>query len=475
MEYRPGEVIVKYKEGVTRSRVGMQTMYSQLGVQSVRRLGKMLPGMEHLTFDPSISVEETIRNLESTGVVEYAEPNYVFTVSPVTFDAITYQGGGIGDIIGIIGPILCAIQPSLPFCKDSPGGGGGQRPAINPPPAETVPPVADPELARTWGIAKTQSDKAWEITKGSKDVIVGVIDSGVDYNHEDLAFNMWRNPKVDPSMKDEVGYNFFHKDGLPYDDLYVKVPAQNGRPEREIYGHGTHCAGTIGAVGGNGIGTVGVNQRVSIMALKFMNNQGQGDFAAAVSAIDYAVAKGAKVLSNSWGGTLQKWQEGMAGAQLRPLREAIEKAEKAGVLFVAAAGNGDQLGNGLDNDDQSQVITLPASYKFDNMVVVAASDENDAITRFSNFGKTTVHLAAPGAKIFSAVPGPKEKYAEYQGTSMATPHVAGAAALVWSKNPTWNYKQVKEALLKSVDKVSDARISNNTVTGGRLNVLKALQ
>ncbi len=475
MEYRPGEVIVKYKDGVTRTRTGMQMMYASLGVNSVKRLGTMMKGFEHLVFDPSLKVEDAIAQLEASGLVEYAEPNYIFELQPqkLVQDEFTTMADpleGIGDLL----PIICQIMPDLPFCKDSTKPGPGNRPAINPAPAEVSPAVADPDLAKTWGLAKTEATEAWKITKGSKDIVVAIIDSGVDYNHEDLAFNMWRNKNVDPAMKDEVGYNFFHKDGLPYDDLYVKIPAnpEKGTPEREIYGHGTHCAGTIGAVGGNGIGTAGINQRVSLMAVKFMDGEGKGDLAASVSAIDYAVQKGAKVLSNSWGASLSRSMEGFV-PQLKSIKEAIQRAEQKGVLFVAAAGNGDQQGIGMDNDGST--TSYPASFVVDNIVSVAASDQNDAITKFSNYGKTTVHLAAPGFKIYSSVPGPKAKYAEYMGTSMATPHVAGAAALIWSKNPTWSYKEVKKALLDNVDKVSDPRIAQQTITGGRLNVLKALQ
>ena len=144
-------------------------------------------------------------------------------------------------------------------------------------------------------------------------MVVAVIDTGIDYNHEDLSFNVWRNPN--PTKGDVVGFDFIHNDGIPYDDQ----------------GHGSHCAGTIGAVGGNGVGVSGVNQRVSIMGVKFLSAEGSGTTEGAIQAIDYAVEHGAKVLSNSWGGP----SDGSNNA----LQDSIKRAQDKGVLFIAAAGN----------------------------------------------------------------------------------------------------------------------------------------
>jgi subtilisin family serine protease len=249
---------------------------------------------------------------------------------------------------------------------------------------------------------------------------------------------MWRNPN--PTKNDLVGWDFVHNDGLPFDDNE----------------HGTHTSGTIGAVGGNGVGVSGVSQFVSIMALKFLSGEGSGTSADAIRAIDYAIEHGAKVLSNSWGG------KGDDGGN-KALQEAVERARAKDVLFIAAAGN-----DGTDNDGSDPAF--PAAFTNDNMISVAATDEKDDMAFFSNYGKKTTHVAAPGANIYSTIPG--NKYASLSGTSMACPHVAGAAALIWSRHPDWNYTQVKKLLLDSVDVLP--ALQGKTVTGGRINILKAL-
>lgn len=297
--------------------------------------------------------------------------------------------------------------------------------------------MADPELSKAYGLGKIGAPEAWKTWQGSKDMIVAVIDTGIDYNHEDLAFNVWRNPN--PTKNDIVGFDFVHNDGLPFDDNQ----------------HGTHTSGTVGAVGGNGKGVSGVAPKVSIMALKFLSGEGSGTTADAIRAIDYAIEHGAKVLSNSWGG------KGDDGNQA--LKDSIERARAKDVLFVAAAGN-----DGTDNDGRDP--SFPAAFDNDNLISVAATDASDQMAFFSNYGAKTTHVAAPGVNIYSTVPG--NKYAQLSGTSMACPHVAGAAALIWSKNPTWNYKKVKEVLMKTVDPLPS--LKGKTVTGGRINVLKAL-
>jgi large repetitive protein len=231
-----------------------------------------------------------------------------------------------------------------------------------------------------------------------------------------------------------------HNDNLPFDDNQ----------------HGTHCAGVIGATGNDGQGISGINQRVSIMAVKFLTGQGSGDTAAAVKAIDYAISRGAKVLSNSWGG---KGDDGTNGA----LKDAVARAGAAGVLFVAAAGN--------DSTDNDKDPVFPAAYNLENMVTVAATSETDGIAFFSNTGAKSVHVGAPGTNIYSTVPG--NKYAKLSGTSMACPHVAGAAALVWSQFPNAGYKEIKRRLMDSGDAVS--ALSGKTITGKRINVEAALR
>jgi len=436
-EYKSGEVIVKYKDGQLRTRSSMDALYNSAGVAKVRRYSNVMRGIEQLILHDNMTVDEALNQLRKNKTVEYAQPNYILHALPI---AVNQVGGAEANLRHRNG-VPCWF-PGIPFppgCEDSPVvTDPSKRPDLNPPPAEVEPPVVDPDLSKTYGLEKVQATAAWAIHKGSKDFIVADIDTGIDYNHEDLAGNVWRNPN--PSeQKDIVGFDFVHNDGLPFDDN----------------NHGSHTAGSIGAVGGNGIGISGVAQRVSIMALKFLSGDGSGTSADAIRAIDYAINHGAKVLSNSWGGKQDPDNQA--------LFDAIERAKSKNVLFIAAAGN-----DGADNDGSD--ASYPAAFNNDNLISVAATDSGDSLAYFSNYGKKTTHVAAPGVNVYSTVPG--NKYESLSGTSMACPHVAGAAALVWSKHPEWDYKKVKEVLMKSVDLLPG--LAEKTVTGGRINVLKAL-
>lgn len=456
-EYKAGEVIVKYKDGTFRTRSMMNRLYNAVGVERVTRFEGVMEGMEQLTLSGNLTVEGAIKALQSDPSVEYAQPNYILRIPatarrtleggipcipglPIPGCDDGGGGGGGGDT-----PIPC-LFPGIPFppgCTDEGGGGGGgggtppARPDLAAAPDDVNPPVVDPDLSKIYGVKITNADQAWKSFRGTKDFIVADIDTGIDYNHEDLAFNVWRNPN--PTQNDVVGFDFIHNDGLPYDDNE----------------HGTHTAGTIGAVGGNGKGVSGVAQRISIMSLKFLSGAGSGTTADAIKAIDYAIAHGAKVLSNSWGG---KGDE-----DNKALYESIERAKAKDVLFIAAAGN-----DGTNNDGKDP--SYPASFDNDNLISVAATDDKDRMASFSNYGPKTTHLGAPGVNIYSTVPG--GKYASFSGTSMACPHVAGAAALIWSAKPTLTYKEVKKILLESTDSVT--ALSGKVSTGGRLNVQKAL-
>jgi subtilisin family serine protease len=321
----------------------------------------------------------------------------------------------------------------------------------------------DPRLGDLWGLVNTGqslvggeagvsgvdigAERAWNIATGSEKIIVAVIDTGVDYTHPDLAANMWVNeaeragqPGVDDDQNgviDDVhGADFANNDGDPMDDN----------------GHGTHVAGTIGAVGDDGAGVVGVNWRVKIMAGKFLQADGGGDLKAAISAIQYAVNNGAKILNNSWGG----------GPHSRALEEVIQWAEQKGVLFVAAAGN--HRGN---NDEQP---TYPASYNVPNVISVAAINNKGLLADFSCFGRRSVHLGAPGDGILSTVPG--GKYRSFKGTSMATPHVVGVAALVWGHEPGLTAAEVRDRIISTARPLSS--LKNKTRSGGTVDAYFAL-
>ncbi|MFN3652489.1 MAG: S8 family serine peptidase [Armatimonadota bacterium] len=300
----------------------------------------------------------------------------------------------------------------------------------------------DPNFSSLWGLhnaSDTDIDapEAWNRTTGSDQVVVAVIDSGVDYNHPDLRDNILR----DGSSR-VVGYDYANNDSDPMDD----------------HGHGTHCAGTIGARGNNSIGVVGVAHRVKIMPLKFLDASGSGYTDTAIQCIDFARTRGARIMSNSWGG----------GGYSQLLLEAIQRARDAGILFVAAAGNGGDDGVGDYNDWEPH---YPANYNAwsDNVISVAATQRDDALCDFSNRGFESVDIAAPGESILSTARG--GGYTYMSGTSMATPHVAGAAALVLSVEPRLTVGELKEQLLSSVDYPDPL---SGQVRTGRLNVNGAL-
>jgi subtilisin family serine protease len=296
--------------------------------------------------------------------------------------------------------------------------------------------------------ADIDAPEAWEITRGSSSVIVGDIDTGVDYTHPDLANNMWVNPG-------EVAFDAIDNDGNGYvDDIYGWDFFSNDNDPIDGHSHGTHTSGTIGGQGNNGQGVTGVNWDVSIMALQIFSAGGAyaGDVAVA-DAIDYSIRNGARMTSNSWGG----------GGFSVTLFDAITRAEQANQLFIAAAGNG--------NFDNDVFAFYPANYAINNIISVAASDNQDNRAGFSQWGQTTVDLAAPGVSTLSTTPG--NTYAFFDGTSMATPHVTGVAALIEALRPNLPYQVIKDAILNSVDVLP--QWNNLTVTEGRLNAQKALQ
>lgn len=440
-EYKADEIIVKYKSGVNRTRLQMNTIYKALGVKKVNHNLGTIRGLEHLVLENGLKVEDVLSELQKSEIVQYAQPNYILRALPVEQSFTALRGNILDDEDDGSDSRVPCIIPGIPFppgCSDGPDM-SAKRPELKAAPAEVEPPVVDPDLAQAWGIGKVGSEAAWKMNRGSKEIIVADIDTGIDYNHKDLAGNLFRNPN--PSEKnDVVGYDFIHNDGLPYDDQ----------------DHGTHTAGTIGAVGGNGVGISGVIQKVSLMGLKFLAKDGSGTTADAIRAIDYAIEHGARIMSNSWGGK--------ADPDNQALADAIERARQKGILFIAAAGNSSE------NNDTADA-SYPAAFPHDNIISVAATDESDELASFSNYGEKSTHLAAPGVKVYSTLP--KDRYRRMSGTSMACPHVAGAAALLWSAHPEWDYKKVKDVLLKTVDILPS--LSGKVATSGRLNVLKALQ
>jgi thermitase len=302
----------------------------------------------------------------------------------------------------------------------------------------------DPRLPDLWGIANVKASQAWKCVKEGP-TIVAVIDTGVDYTHEDLRDTMWKNPKDPPDGVDNDG------NGLVDDVHGADFVGGDGDPMDEN-GHGTHCAGTVSGVGNNGLGVVGMNWKTPIMALRWLDAGGFGSSVEAIKCIDYAVDHGARILSNSW------WHPDDP-----ELKEAIIRARDAGVLFIAAAGN-----FSLDNDDATNYFRYPSSYDVDNIISVAAIEQTEALADFSSFGVKSVDVGAPGVDVLSSVPG--NQYSFFSGTSMATPHVAGAAALIWNapKTGAASWTDVKNMILAQTRPLSS--LSGKCVTGGTLDV-----
>ena len=301
----------------------------------------------------------------------------------------------------------------------------------------------DTSYASQWALensadADIDASQAWDYGTSSS-VVVAVIDTGVDYNHVDLEANIWTNTR-------EVAGNGIDDDGNGYtDDIRGWNFVSNNNNPADDNGHGTHVAGTIGAVGNNGIGIAGVAWSVKVMALKFMDATGSGNLSDAVAAIDYARVNGAKVINASWGG----------GGFSSLLQSAITRFQNAGGVFVAAAGN-----EGANN---ATTPSYPANYP--NVISVAASTSTGTLASFSNYG-TNVDIVAPGQNILSTIPG--NRYTSYSGTSMASPHVAGAFALLWGQSPTLTATQLVSLVMSNTDAV----LTNRTQYG-RLNVGKA--
>lgn len=337
-----------------------------------------------------------------------------------------------------------------------------ERPVVEADPAD--PPDGkmpnDPYFNEQWALRNTGQDggksaadlsaiKAWLKTTGSEKIVVAVIDTGVDYTHGDLVPNIWLRPESLPQYKDDqLG---------PVNDSHGFNAVDNQADPMDENGHGTHCAGIIGAKGNNEEGISGINWNVSIMPLKFLGRGGSGTTKDAIEAINYAIDRkrngvNVRIISASWGSTQYS----------KALEDSIRAAGEAGILFVAAAGN-----YSTDNDKRPY---YPSSYDLPNVISVAALDRNDALASFSNYGGKTVHVAAPGREIIST--WLNDDYRDASGTSMAAPYVSGTAALILSVEPNLSVEKLRERVLRSVDKIES--LNGKIVSGGRLNAWKAL-
>ncbi|MBA7708710.1 hypothetical protein ES703_117614 [subsurface metagenome] len=406
--YKPGELLVRFaRKGDGKHPASQEKVQilSSLGGGNIKRNFKIVPGLSTIKLPLGMSVEQALQRFNKAKGILYAQPNYQLKATStfpndLRFDELwgmhnTGQTGGLPD-------------------------------------------------------ADIDAPEAWDLATGSRDVVVAVIDSGVDYTHPDLAANMWVNQEElngTPGQDDDgngyiddiYGYDFCNNDSNPMDD----------------FGHGTHCAGIIGAVGDNSEGVTGVCWDVKIMALKFLDSDGTGWSSDAISAIEYSVLMGANLSSNSYG----------KGGYEQAFKDAVNAAGAAGMLFVAAAGND----NWRNNDVYPH---YPSSYDCESIIAVLSTDDEDSLSSFSNYGPTSVDIGAPGSSILSCQLSGGYTYAS--GTSMATPHVAGACALLWSINPVLGNSEVKDILLQSVDKTLDKTLPTRCVSEGRLNLHRAV-
>jgi serine protease len=404
----PGELIVGFEKGV--SAAGQRAAVA--AADGVRE--ETFPGIRAtlVQVDPD-DIEAALKQLEADPRVRYVEPNHLLSIAATPDDPSFNQLWGLHNT----------------------GQTGG---------------TADADI---------DAPEAWDVETGSSGVVVGVTDTGVDFSHPDLAAQQWVNAGESCGSTDATNPTCAQRtDGIDndangyVDDWRGWDWVNDDNNPADDHNHGTHVSGTIGAVGSNGTGVTGVNWNVSIMALKFLNSAGSGTTADAIAATMYAAQNGAHVSSNSWGG----------GPFDQSLLDAIEFGATRGMLFVAASGN-----DGKNNDPSP---TYPSSYDSEAIVSVAATDHNDALAFFSNYGAKSVDLGAPGVNILSTTTG--GGYQAFQGTSMATPHVAGVAALLKARFPGASPYGLKTLLLRSVDPV--ASLAGKTTTGGRLNAFTAV-
>ncbi|MHC4475609.1 MAG: S8 family serine peptidase [Planctomycetota bacterium] len=416
----PGELLVRFapqdKKSWPNSVEKSMILADLCAGATIEREYQILPGLCLVKLPVNVRVTDALVSFNNTAGILYAQPNYELTVDSnqqylpddIRFDELwgmhnTGQTGGTPD-------------------------------------------------------ADIDAPEAWYIRNDASDIIVAVIDTGVDYTHPDLASNMWINEAEyngTPGVDDD--------ENIYVDDIYGYDFCNNDEDPKDDNSHGTHCAGTIGAIGNNGIGVTGVCWNVKIMAVKFLDADGSGWTDDAIDAVEYSTLMGANLSSNSWGG----------GAYNQVLKDAIDAAGEAGILFVAAAGNP------YDWEDPNNDTTphYPSSYTSDNIIAVMATDHDDQRSIWpesatsSAYGPTSVDLSAPGTNILSCILG--GSYSYENGTSMATPHIAGACALIWSADPLLSHLEVKDIILETIAPLPD--INGLCVTGGRLNLYNAMQ
>ena len=441
--YVANEVIVKYRVGASEAdRVRARGRVNGTALDNLARTpaAAAAGALELLQVPAGLTVRDAIIDLLGDPSVEYAEPNWIYTRGG---EPCQLNWNGVGD---------CTADPSF----DQLWGLHNTGQALD-------------NGAYSGGTADADIDapEAWATTTGSASIHIGVIDEGIDFSHPDLAGQIWTNPYDPPDGKDNDnngyvddihGWDFAGNNNSIYDP--------KGKNDAATDAHGTHVAGTIGAKTNNSAGVAGVSWNVTIISAKFLGPRG-GTTANAIKAVDYFTNLKSRPVNpinivatnNSWGG----------GGYSQALFDAIVRAARANILFIAAAGNGgaDSVG---DNNDA--VASYPSNYNttaavgYDAVIAVAATGRFDDLRTFSNYGPVTVDIAAPGSLILSTTP--KSTYEYYAGTSMATPHVTGAVALVKAARPTLLAADLKSVILKGADRLQ--QLQGKISTGARLNV-----
>ncbi|MCM0604963.1 MAG: S8 family serine peptidase [Xanthomonadaceae bacterium] len=415
-----GQILVKYKSSVPNVRVQSSAAAS---IQSVLGRAAVL-SMRQVKTDASIHVVELDQSKDTDAAIQALKANPDVEIAEKNFRINMYQDKSkpAEKLPGTPNDELFSKQWGMQNIGQVLGSSWSKS---------TGTAGADINVSPLWAKGIT----------GSQDIIVAVIDTGIDLTHPDLVGNIFVNKDEIPGngidddnngfIDDVNGWNFVDKNNKPSDD----------------HDHGTHCSGVIGATGNDKVGVTGVNWKVRILPLKFLSAKGGGTLEGAIDAINYATMMNANIMSNSWGG----------GERSDLLFNAIKSARDKGILFVAAAGN--------DKADNDKNPHYPSNYELDNVIAVAAMDNKDNLASFSCYGKSTVHVAAPGVDVFSTVRG--GKYGMMSGTSMACPHVAGVAALTLSQNPSLSYKELKQRLISGSIPVSN--ITGKVYAGGRVS------
>jgi thermitase len=412
-EHVPGELVVRLKSGSS-----LASLRSFIDVTSVETISQSIGEFALVKVASRHALEDVIAKLNKHPDVLYAEPNFIYrAIGKKDYDVSPYVTAPNDEKFGKLWGLV-NLGNNDPNSTD-PGVVGADVDAL----------------------------RAWDLSQGDTQIKIAVIDTGVDYNHPDLMSNAWINSaeKNGTTGVDDDGNGFI-------DDIYGYDFAYNDANPMDGHNHGTHVAGTIGAIHNNSLGVAGMMANVSIVAVKFLDDNGSGSLDNAIKAIDYATKLNVDLMSNSWGG----------GGFSQGLKDAIQAASDAGILFIAAAGN-----SSVDNDTAT---AYPANYEVPNVISVASHTSKDALSNFSSYGKNKVHIAAPGSNILSTAKA--GTYAVFSGTSMATPHVSGALGLLLAMEGRLPHAEVIDRLLYTSVPVKAYR--GKVKTAGRLNAYHLL-